>query len=198
MFLSYLMTAQTHGESRALAQGLRARDPALIERLVVEYHYRLLRYLTALTGNPALADDLFQETWLRVIERGRQYKPEHRFEAWLFAIARHLFLDRVRRKPEISLGTFEGGGEEGTAFELLDDDASPYELLRAEEERQGMQRALMALPAAHREVLVLRFHEDLRLEEIAAITGVALSTVKSRLYRGLAALGPKLSAGGAA
>ncbi|MGH9394628.1 MAG: RNA polymerase sigma factor [Terriglobales bacterium] len=197
MVLSYLMAAEGNGETRALAQGLRARDPEILEGLVGQYQYRLLRYLTALTANPALAEDLFQETWLRVLERGRQYKPEHRFEAWLFAIARHLFLDRVRRKPEISLGAADG--EEGEGFEpATPAAASPYEMFRAEEERQGMQRALMGLSAVHREVLVLRFQEELRLDEIAAITGASLSTVKSRLYRGLAALGAKLQAGGEA
>lgn len=193
MVLTYLMAID--GTNEALAQGLRARDAGLLEGLVGQYQYRLLRYLTALTANPALAEDLFQETWLRVLERGRQYKPEYPFEAWLFTIARHLFLDRVRRRPELSLGALEG--EEGQAFDPpAPTSASPYELARAHEEQQGLDRALMTLPAAHREVLVLRFHEDLRLEEIASITRASLSTVKSRLYRGLAALGPRLKAAG--
>ncbi|HUX67391.1 MAG TPA: RNA polymerase sigma factor [Terriglobales bacterium] len=182
-------------EARELAQGLRTRNPELLDQLVERFHYRLLRYLIALTANPILAEDLFQETWLRVLERGRQYKPEYRFESWLFAIARHLFLDRVRRKPEIGLGAL--AGEDEDAFDLADPCApSPYDTYRRLEESQGLQRALLGLSAVYREVLVLRFQEDLDLQEIAAVTGAPLPTVKSRLYRGLAALQRQLQPGG--
>src|SRR6185437_8390909 len=100
MVLSLTMAVARDDDARELAHGLRTRNPEL---LVGKYQYRLLRYLVALTANPILAEDLFQETWLRVLERGRQYKPEYRFESWLFTIARNLFLDRVRRKPEVGL-----------------------------------------------------------------------------------------------
>lgn len=191
------MAVVREDEARELAQGLRTRNPELLEHLVERYHYRLLRYLIALTASPILAEDLFQDTWLRVLERGRQYKPEYRFESWLFTIARNLFLDRVRRKPEIGLGGLDGEDEDG--FDVADPSTpSPYDSYRRLEESEGMQRALMGLSAVYREVLVLRFQEDLGLEEIAAVTGAALSTVKSRLYRGLAALGQQLQAGGRA
>ena len=195
MVVYFSMALGRDDEARELAQGLRTRNPELLEHLVEQYHYRLLRYLIALTANPILAEDLFQETWLRVLERGRQYKPEYRFESWLFTIARHLFLDRVRRKPEVGLGAL--GGEDEGEFDLADPSTpSPYDSYRRMEESQGLQRALMGLSAVYREVLVLRFQEDLQLEEIAAVTGAPLPTVKSRLYRGLAALQQQLPSGG--
>lgn len=195
MVVYFSMALGRDDDVRELAQGLRTRNPELLEHLVEQYQYRLLRYLIALTASPILAEDLFQETWLRVLERGRQYKPEYRFESWLFTIARNLFLDRVRRKPEVGLGAL--GGEDEGAFDLADPSTpSPYDSYRRMEESQGLQRALMGLSAVYREVLVLRFQEDLQLEEIAAVTGAPLPTVKSRLYRGLAALQQQLPAGG--
>jgi len=197
MVLSLTMAVARDDDARELAHGLRTRNPELLEHLVGKYQYRLLRYLVALTANPILAEDLFQETWLRVLERGRQYKPEYRFESWLFTIARNLFLDRVRRKPEVGLGAL-GGDDEGE-FDVADPSTpSPYDSYRRTEESQGLQRALLGLSAIYREVLVLRFQEDLGLEEIAAVTGSGLSTVKSRLYRGLAALEQQLHPGGRA
>src|SRR6185312_13722193 len=90
MELLFSMSAAAADENRALAQALRVRDPEVLDRLIEEYQYRLLRYLVSLTGARALAEDLFQETWIRVLERGRQYDPRYRFEPWLFAIARNL------------------------------------------------------------------------------------------------------------
>ncbi len=60
-------------DTRSLAIGLRQRDPDLLDRLIEQYQQRLYRYLLFLTGNPSLAEDLFQETWIRVLERGSQY-----------------------------------------------------------------------------------------------------------------------------
>jgi len=90
-------------DTQALALGLRRRDPELLDRLIEQYQQRLYRYLLFLTAEPALAEDLFQETWVRVFERGHQYQASSRFESWLFAIARHLVIDVSRRKKLASL-----------------------------------------------------------------------------------------------
>jgi RNA polymerase sigma-70 factor (ECF subfamily) len=62
-------------ETSAIARGLRRRDPDLLDRLIEQYQHRLLRYLIYLTSNRELAEDMFQETWIRVLERGHQYDP---------------------------------------------------------------------------------------------------------------------------
>ena len=90
-------------DTQALAQGLTRRDPDLLDHLIELYQRRLYRYLLFLTGNPALAEDLFQETWIRVLERGHQYNAKSKFESWLFAIARNLVIDVSRRKKMPSL-----------------------------------------------------------------------------------------------
>ena len=182
-------------EGQAIARGLRQRDPELLDRLIEQYQYRLLRYLLFLTGRKETAEDLFQETWLRVLERGRQYDGKWEFGAWLFAIARHLVIDLRKRKrlPE----PLSGAGEDVQPLEAeATTDASAFELLARREEGERLAAALARLPAVYREALVLRFQEDLALEEIAAVVDAPLSTVKSRLYRGLEALRELLEGAG--
>jgi RNA polymerase sigma-70 factor (ECF subfamily) len=85
-------------EAGQLALGLRRRDLTLIDYLIQQYHYRLFRYLLMVTGSREEAEDLFQETWIRVLEKGHQYKQRWKFETWLFTIARHLAIDFLRRQ----------------------------------------------------------------------------------------------------
>src|SRR4051794_16005796 len=85
-------------ENAEIARGLRRRDPDLLDRLIEQYQHRLFRYLLYLTGDRDRAEDLFQETWLRVLERGNQYNEKHNFSAWLFTVARNLVIDTSRRK----------------------------------------------------------------------------------------------------
>ena len=175
-------------DAKSLARALKQRDPHLLDRLIEQYQFRLYRYLLHLTANRERAEDFFQETWLRVLERGQQYDGKWKFEAWLFAIARNLVLDWHRRKKPQSIDSL-AGSEEDFPFDVKDElSASPLEQVLDAELRIGVQQSLERVPAIYREVLVLRFQEELKLDEIASITGAPISTVKSRLYRGLDAL----------
>ncbi len=78
------------------------------------------------------------------------------------------------------------------SFEVADGDPTPFDRFANLEDRERIAAALLQMDTLHREVLVLRFHEELSLEEIAKVTRAPLSTVKSRLYRGLAAIKVKL------
>lgn len=177
-------------ENVEIARGLRRRDPELLDRLIERYQHRLLRYLVFLTGNRELAEDIFQETWIRVMQRGRQYNGKSKFDTWLFAIARHLVIDWSRKKTTTSLEALQEQYGNENAFDVASTGPSPFDAVTCRENRESVQAALRRLDSSHREVLVLRFHEELSLEEIATVTGAPLSTVKSRLYRGLAALKP--------
>lgn len=192
-----LFTGLMTDERQILAAGLRRRDPDLLDRLIEQYQQRLYRYLLFLTGDPALAEDLFQETWIRVLERGHQYNAKSKFESWLFAIARNLVIDVSRRKKFRSLEDL-GDPESNQPYDPPDDHAtSALQLLVARENEQAVQLSLLKIPAYYREVLLLRFHEELGLEEIATVLATPLSTVKSRLYRGLEALKSALPQGAA-
>lgn len=180
-------------ENKAVAQGLRQRDPGLLDRLIEQYQYRLFRYLVYLTSSRERAEDFFQETWIRVLERGHQYDGKWRFEAWLFAIARHLVIDWQRSKKTQSLDALVDP-EEGTPREFPEENVpSPLHQVMSRQTEAGVQESLERIPAVYREVLLLRFQEEMRLEEIASVLGKPLSTVKSRLYRGLESLKGALS-----
>jgi RNA polymerase sigma-70 factor (ECF subfamily) len=143
-----------------------------------------------------MAEDLFQEVWMRVLVRGAQFNGKARFDTWLFTIARNLVIDQRRKRTMASLDElFEGGGEDDRpmSFEITDGKPTPFDRFANLEDRERVAAALLELDTLHREVLVLRFHEELSLNEIATVTRTPLSTVKSRLYRGLAAIKPKLA-----
>jgi len=187
---------QVREESLAVAQGLKRHDAGLLDELIVRYQHRLLLYLTS---NREMAEDLFQEVWMRVLVRGGQFNGQARFDTWLFTIARNLVIDQRRKRTMSSLDElFEGSSEEDRpmAYEVADHEPTPFELFANLEDRQRIAAALLQLDTLHREVLVLRFHEELSLEEISKVTRAPLSTVKSRLYRGLAAIKPKMARSG--
>lgn len=185
-------TSPVQGVNNEIVAGLRRHDPDLIERLIELYQHRLFRYLLFLTGSRDLAQDLFQETWLRVLERGTQYSGRSRFDTWMFSIARHLTLDRARKRSPVSLDELLAP-ENDRPLELAANTPSPFDHFQSGEQAARMGQALLSLHPLYREVLVLRFHEEMSLDEIAVVTGSRLSTVKSRLYRGMAALKPVLT-----
>jgi RNA polymerase sigma-70 factor (ECF subfamily) len=180
-------------ESASIAQRLRRQDPTLLDSLIVEYQHRLLRYLLYLTSNRELAEDLFQETWMRVLMRGAQFKGDSRFDTWLFTIARNLVIDYRRRRTMASLEELAERGDDERPFEIASQAPTPFDHYLTRQNSQIVAEALLTLDPLHREVLVLRFHEEMALEEIAAVTCAPLSTVKSRLYRGMAALRPRIT-----
>ena len=181
---------QLRTESMAISRGLKRRDGGLVERLIEQYQHRLLRYLVFLTSHRETAEDLFQETWMRVLERGPQYDGRARFETWLFTIARNLVIDLSRKRKMSSLDALREPSDVAQPFEPVSEGVSPFEHCETQQEASRVATAMLKLDALQREALVLRFHEEMSLEEIARVTGAPLSTVKSRLYRGLAALKP--------
>jgi len=188
---AYYFVNGMESETSAIARGLRRRDPDLLDRLIEQYQHRLLRYLTCLSGNRELAEDLFQETWIRVLERGHQYNGQHEFSTWLFAVARNLTIDQMRKKRHISLDT-PAGEEESAPIDPPDKSPSALDIVAQHEHAERISAALTSIPAEYRETVVLRFQEGLALEEIATVTRTPLGTVKSRLYRGLNLLMPLL------
>jgi RNA polymerase sigma-70 factor, ECF subfamily len=181
---AYFLMIDMESEAGAIARGLRRRDPDLLDRLIEQYQHRLLRYLVYLVGNRELAEDLFQETWIRVLERGHQYDGKHEFSTWLYAVARNLSIDYLRKRSPISLDGLMGD-EEHAQLEPADTQPMAWEVVALQEQAERISCALISIPAAYRETVVLRFQEGLALEEIAMVTGAPVGTVKSRLYRGL-------------
>jgi len=163
-------------EVQRIARGLRHRDAALIGEMVERYQYRLVRYLVYLTGRRDIVDDLAQETWVRVLARAGQYEGRSRFEAWLFSIARNLVIDGTRERELLSIEEFAS---------VVPGGISPFQAAARGEDALRLAAALEMLGPIYREVLLLRFHEDLSLQEIAQVVGAPVPTVSSRIHRGL-------------
>jgi RNA polymerase sigma-70 factor (ECF subfamily) len=181
---AYYFVDGMESEASAIARGLRRRDPDLLDRLIEQFQHRLLRYLVFLSGNRDLAEDLFQETWIRVLERGHQYDGKHEFSTWLYAVARNLTIDYLRKKTPVSLDRLMED-EDQASLEPADTRPLAWELVAQHEQAERITAALVSIPVECREMVVLRFQDGLSLEEIATVTGAKLGTVKSRLYRGL-------------
>ncbi|HEX4022761.1 MAG TPA: RNA polymerase sigma factor [Acidobacteriaceae bacterium] len=189
------LAGEVNSDTQHIARGLRRGDVVLLQGLVEQYQYRLVRYLIYLLGRRDEVDDLVQETWLRVLERGRSYDGRSRFEPWLFTIARNLTIDHLRKRRTFSLDTNDDTERETAPLAAVSDAPSPFVLAARTEDAQRLAGSLQTLELIYREALVLRFQEDLSLQEIAAIAGVPVSTVASRIYRGLATLRAQMDGG---
>ncbi len=186
-------TAET--ETAKIARGLRERDMELLADLVERYQQRLVRYLLYLTGSREHAEDLAQETWIRVLQRGSQYNARQRFEPWLFAIARNLAIDYLRKKRR-AVPTAPLPDDRDAMLLLSSSDPSPFEAAARSEDAMRLAGRLQILPPLYREALLLRFQEDLSLAEMAQVLGAPTTTVTSRIYRGLATLRSAFEEGG--
>ena len=160
------MLAYAHGDARAF------------EVLYARQRGMLFRYILRSVGDRASADELFQETWSRLIAARERYKVEARFSTWLLQIAHNLVVDSFRRSRP------QAGAEETEAvMRELDAPESdrPEQLLGEFEQRRRLQRVLDDLPPVQREAFLLRVEGGLGLEQIAQLTGAGQETVKSRL-----------------
>ncbi len=186
---------EANRDTQQIARGLRQRDVILLQALVGQYQYRLVRYLIYLLGRRDEVDDLIQETWLRVLERGRSYDGRSRFEPWLFTIARNLTLDHMRKRRSMSLDSNHDTKQGNADLSPVSNASSPFTLAARSEDSQRLAQSLQTLDFVYREALVLRFQEDLSLQEIATVVAAPVSTVASRIYRGLATLRAQLEGG---
>ena len=146
-------------------------DQNALATLLARYETPLSRFLHRHTGGRDV-DDLYQETWLRVVRHAQRFDVSRRFSTWLFQIAVNLCRDWFRRQAP-------------AAEDEVDDVAAPATSTDA---RLDAERLLMLLPEPQREVLILRYFHDLSEEEIAHIVACPKGTVKSRLHTALARL----------
>ena len=143
-------------------------------------------FRSRLVRDPAEAEDLFQQTWVRVAEKIRQFDAKRNFEAWLFTVARNIAFDHLRRvRPESLDEPIEGAPGESAATRLPSHERPVLDGIVERERTTRLAQALELLSVTHREVLTLRFEEEMKLEEISEVIDIPLSTVKTRLRRAL-------------
>jgi len=193
MILAAAMSLEAFTTHREVAL-LKKRDPDAISELIGRYQHRLYRFLMRMVQDPATAEDLFQQTWIRLLEKIGSYDARRNFDAWLFAIARNLAIDYLRRRRGISLDEADDSGL-AMADRLIAGGPDALERLLDFERGAMLAAAIAELPAIHREVLTLRFEEDMKLEQIAEVAAIPLSTVKSRLHRALESLRARIEMG---
>lgn len=164
---------------RAYGEG----DLIAFETLYRRHRGMLYRFLLRSLRHRADADELFQETWSRLIAARERYRHESKFTTWLLQIAHNLVIDRFRRqRPQASPAETE------QVLRNLDapESQQPERVLSEFEQRRRLQLALEDLPEEQRIAFLLRVESGLGLDEIGAITGAGRETVKSRLRYALA------------
>lgn len=181
-----------HDLDRLIAQA-QDGDVRAFEALLADHLPMVRRFARAFAGSPHDADDLAQDALLKVYKSIRLFRYQSAFSSWLYAVVRNSFLDGTKsrsgreRAREQALQPGHVEGEPG--------DAPADELLHREQERQRLWRALRRVPVEFRSALVLFDLEGCTYDEVAAIEGVPVGTVKSRLSRGRAALRVLLGVG---
>lgn len=168
---------QDEASDEALMLAWAGGDITAFELLYGRHRNRLYRFLLRQVREPALADELFQDVWQKVVAARAGWVADAPFGAWLYRIAHNRLGDHwraARHRPEAP-------GDAEARLARIPDHDTPERTLTEFEQRRQLQLALEALPIEQREVLLLRLEEELTLEQIGAITGVGRETVKSRL-----------------
>jgi len=150
---------------------------ALFER----YHDRIYRYVLRMVKNPAEAEDLTQDTFLRAYDRQDTLRDPLAARGWLYQIATHLCLDRLRQgKPQLSMDSQEGVAQVAA---IASGSPTCLEITERKETSSCVQRCLDFLPDKYRAVILLHEGHSLTASEIAELLGVTVTTVKIRLHR---------------
>lgn len=168
-----------------LVESAQAGDPQAFETLVQRYKVRLTRYLSLLIRDPADADDVVQDTFIRAYMALNNFRGESSFSTWLFRIglnvAKHNLAKRGRQLPRASdPGDDEGGGSEGGGETDFD---TPEAKMETQEILVLLEEALARLPEEQRTSFELRELEGLSYEEIATQMDCPVGTVRSRIHR---------------
>jgi RNA polymerase sigma-70 factor (ECF subfamily) len=169
-------------------------DVRAFEELVRRHRTPVFSFLLRLVRERGRAEDLCQETLLRVVRAAEGWEPRAPFRTWLYAVARNLAFDEARRQ---AFRRTEPLDDPARAAEASDD-PPPDRAAEAALLRPKLEAALAALPDEQREVFLLREHAGLRFHEIAEVTGVPENTVKSRMRYALEGLRERLEALGVA
>jgi RNA polymerase sigma-70 factor (ECF subfamily) len=154
---------------------VRKGDVAKLGLLFERYHRPLFDFLARMTGNAAVAEDLVQDVFVRVLKYRATWRDEGRFETWLFRIARNARADYFRGRS-LDEPIDEAAGQASHAPLAIDTLARDREVAR-------LQQALMLLREDKRELIVLARYRGMKLEEIADLLGVEVGTVKVRMHR---------------
>jgi RNA polymerase sigma-70 factor, ECF subfamily len=169
-----------------LVEAFRRGDLSAFDGLVARWERKIRGAVHRILGNEEEARDVCQEAFLKAYRALDSFKSEARFSSWLYQIALNLCRDRLRRRKGRTLVSLEELEGAGTALVAKRPDAQ--ELLEAGDLARTVATAIAMLPEEQREIVVLKEYQELTFAEIADVLGIPISTVKTRLYRGLGQL----------
>jgi len=180
-----------------LVERARAGDEDACRLLVSRYERSVYNLVVRMLRHPAQAQDITQDVFVRVFHHLGSYDPAHKFINWILRIARNAAIDAIRRREPVwvPLDGDEGRASPADTIPAPAGDEGPRRLER-EETARALEAALARLRPEYREVIVLRYHEDLSYEEIVEVTGLPLGTVKSYLHRARAEMAAQLTRAG--
>lgn len=162
-------------------------DKASFETLMHKYYGRVLNFVFRFTGRKDIAEDLTQDVFMKVYLNGHTYKPQAKFQTWLFTIARNVSLNEMRKASHKDLSldnTFEDEDGASMAHQVADEKAvDPGRKMLEEEKAALIQQAIQELPENQRTAVLLRRYEDFSYEEIARTMRCSAEAVKSLLNR---------------
>ena len=168
-------------------------DDAAFAQLVKRYEKALYNYLLRFLGKKALAEDVFQETFLQVHVSADRFDLSRRFRPWLYTIASNKARDLLRssaRRPAMQLTGLEDKDGEGQLMEMLvRDNTTPDAVLEKKQQAELVRKAVADMPERLREILILAYFEQLSYKEMAESLAIPLGTVKSRLHSAVAHFG---------
>ena len=167
---------------------LRQGDPSAFDAVYDAFHNRLYNFLARLSGSRDVAEDLLEETWLRLVTHADRLDPETRLRAWLFTVARHLHTSyrRSRRVEELHTADLPTLWPAPTP-------RTPLEAAETSEAQRRLAAALASLPVHYREVLLLVGVEGLRPSEAAEVCDIRADALRQRLSRARALLAERLA-----
>ena len=177
-------------EEARLVKACQEGDPAAFNLLVWRWEKPLYNFVYKYVGDATLAEDLVQDTFLKVLKSISRYTYQGSLSTWLYRIAINLCTDHLKRKrlPMVSMHDYytTGSGERVYVQDRIrDETARTDESLKAEEREELVRRLLAGLPEEERIVILLKEYQELTFREIAEVLDVPDGTVKSRLYHGL-------------
>jgi len=173
-----------------LMLGCRDGDEGAFETLYRRYEKPVLSFIYRMTNSTSDAEDLCQETFLKVVRAKRRYRANGKFKTWLFRVALNLCRDRIRRMKFRSHGSLDGpeisqDGKKNQVHEgIFDPSPDPAKNAEAQEMKFLVRQAFTALTEDQRTVVILRQYHALKFPEIAEIMKCPVGTVKSLNYRG--------------
>jgi RNA polymerase sigma-70 factor (ECF subfamily) len=171
-----------------LVDGLRRRDPAAFEAVHRAFHARLFGFLARLSNNRDVAEDLVEETWLRLVAHATRLRPDTNLGAWLFTVARNLYASYCRSRLLEDSASVDTLG----LWPAASPAPSPIELAEASETARRIAAAVASMPLTYRESLLLAA-EGLRPAEAAVICGITPEAMRQRLSRARAQLDRRLA-----